>query len=333
MRLYLFITLMGLALTACGGGGSSSGDSTTQESAVNASSTLQSGLYSFTSGQYLSGINLKNLYSITKVTASNNSLIQEETFYDNSSNSWTTTSPATNVPSNVIIANPLFLSSNGWAKGTDKLSDYSVSYTSNGSAVFTRTLDGVRKNISFYATDVSGKTIASQQGAIATFGTTPFVSTSSTFPTGSVQYVMAYSYATDSYVLWDGSSYGTSLTNIPSTQSSIHFGNSVYAQFRTNSTTVDFVQNLGASPINIGTGSYAFNTVSGQQILEVIAPDNLRTQYQLSGNKIFGTYGGTVYEGTHFPPGVDVNNNGYVFYNKIAIDFLTSNINTTLAKM
>lgn len=183
------------------------------------------------------------------------------------------------------------------------------------------------------STDVSGQTIAAQGASLDDW---IFKSTAGVFPSGSIRYLMSMTNITDSYELWSDSLFGstTTLSQIPSTNNSIYVESSndqnynYYALFVNGGTTVDFYQQPNgstSSALKIGSGSYAYITIHGQEILEITIPPTLRSQYKLGGNPIYGTINGIVYEGDHDLPGVNYDSGG-TGWNGVAIQHLQKSI-------
>lgn len=346
---FVGISTLGVLITAgCGGGG---GDDPPQQTVAQAAtrSTLQTGMYSLTNGDYPSGTTSLAVYAIVRLSLASDgaTLMNSYTYFDRLTKNWTNTLPA-GVPVSLFENSTNFLTHSGWVNTGNEFQGATVVINSDGT--FTATGDGYGMKMAFAPNEVSGQSIAAQ--GFLRLPSWPFLAAVEVFPSGSIRYDMTFSYLTDSYQLGDSPVTNlTDLSQVPTLlfqpaalYSPIDYLNNdsstyiyYYALFADNGTAVDIYQstiNFGQAaqpePVKIGSGSYATTTVSGQQILEISIPDAVRTQYNILGSPIFALREGKVYSGLHLTPGTTFH--GGSSWNSVAVQHLQNCFDTAAAK-
>ena len=301
-------------------------------------SVLLSGMYATYNNSYSPGNNgtYVQIYATSRngLAADGVTLSNINTYYDGASKTWTTSLPS-GAPTDLFQQNNLsyVLTASGWVTNSNGTQGYSLAFNADGTATITTTIDGARSNIAITSTDISGQTISAMPSSW------PAWPVAGVFPSGSIRYDMIWTNLNDEYTLDNGATVpaGTTLAQVPTFngQISINAFTDCYAKFVAGSTTVDFYQyptsGQTSQAVKIGSGSYGFTIVSGQQILEIIIPPALRTQYGLGGNPIYGVVNGVVWSGWHSVPGLDPSaNDGSC--NSVAISYIQGQLNSSVAK-
>lgn len=278
----------------------------------------------------------KDFYYINHIylPASSATLAEAATYLDPITKSWITTKPTGFPTQNTAYA----LTSTGWVTILDNASDHTMTFNADGTASLKAAAYGGDAKISLTQTDVSGQQIPANalRGA-------PLITNPAVFPAGSLRYDLAWTQISDDYKLWDTvGPAGSTLTSLPSSTNFFYVeGNSLTyyynAQFVGGGSNVvniyQGLQNSTAQSTLIGTATYTISTVRTQQILEISIPTSLRTAYNLGGNPIFASApNGYIMEGVHDFPGATSNGTNGGSFNKIAMDHIQANLNTSLMK-
>ena len=103
----------------------------------------------------------------------------------------------------------IYLGANGWATGTDDLSDCSIVFNSDGSGTFTCLMETF--TISSQEVDVTGLNVAAYLGSTENGGFTSLIDSTAVFSSSAKAYIMSFTSDTASYSLYGDS--GSSVLN------------------------------------------------------------------------------------------------------------------------
>lgn len=322
--------------------------------ATSAQTALAAGFYDFNYSSYNAGTSLATAYAITTVSLAtgSNSLTETWSYWDKTNKVWSATAPAGLPPGTFNSGNDYYLTASGWVAGSSGPQSYTIVFNADGTAVITNKIDGSQAKISVTATDISGQPFST---ALANTSATLFPLNSTPpppLPAGSLRYSMTFDQITDSYNVWGYSSIGTSTTQLSDVPTIFAEGNSTSQQvyIDSNSPGVFFYAKFGAgnsvniykqtytatstlsTPVVIGTATWAYKTVSGQQLLMITIPQTLRTANKFGWDPFFAVVNGGVREGAYQIGGQTSYVNGGTSYNKAVADYVVANFNASLAK-
>jgi hypothetical protein len=291
---------------------------------------FSAGTYWIDSFGFTSGATSVKSFEYAKVGIDTDGVSLSETYnyWDPVAKVWTSTAPAGYTKGNSSLA----LTPSGWVPGSDNASDYSILFNADGSGTVTWKADQSQQKMTVLMVNLTGMPI----GATG-INNIPIVAGAPVMPSGSLRYdtiqtQISESYRTNNdYTIPAGVA---TLAGIPAAFASsplyLQTNGSQPFQYRvtfTASNTVNILQYNPASSttINVGTGAWDIRTVSGQQILAVAIPQELRDLYRLGPDPFFAIVNGALTGGDHYPAG-QVNYKTSGNYNKTAMDFVVAHL-------
>ena len=333
------ITAGGTTVT---GGGATGGTGTPTP----AQTALSAGFYDFKYSTFFTGTSLVSAYAISAVSLATDNTTLTETWKYWDGAAWSATRPS-GLPAGVFNGgNDYYLTSSGWVQGVAGASDHTIVFNADGTGTLTNKFDGSTAKITVTSMDISGQALGT---ALANTSAALFPMNSSTLvlPAGSSRYNMTFDQLTDSYTVWDYGSVSSTISvlgDVPtvfaegSTSQHVYIDSNTansyfYALFGSgNSVNIyqqTFTATSSSTPALIGTATWAYKTVYGQQLLVITIPPALRATCKLGGDPLFAVVGGVVKQGEYLIGGQTSYANGGTSYNKTVADFVAANFSPT----
>jgi hypothetical protein len=296
---------------------------------------VTAGLYEVSSNNsYSSGASVYKA-SIVTLGADGTSLSQSKKFWNGIGGAWTDTAPPVLDSSSGSSDMAYLLTANGWQlSDTSGVNNLSAQFFGDGSAVLTNSVDGSKQKMTVAIADLSGVPVAAS-GADAL----PIDTSAPAFPAGSLRYDMKFSQVTDQYQGGTNGIYSgiPDLTTVPTSgyHYFLNYGSTseIYMTFGTGN-TVNIYQDqfmTSTGPVLLGTGTWSYQTVLGQDLLLVTIPPELHTASNIGKDPFFAVINGVVTMGGYALAGQPSYEHSDSTYNKTASDFLMANFDADLA--